>query len=378
MDDSSTEFIKKLKAELTCTVCKSRFDDPRVFPCLHTYCKKCVESLAQQKSSNADPEKPSSIVCPICNVPGPEEGAVGGLPKSPVFTNLAKLLDIYKAGESGSQLLTCENGRDSNPASVRCLDCDTYLCNICLELHKMQAYSTDHVTVMLDEIKVSGGKCLSRTSNCDQHKKELKIYCHTCAKLICDSCSTSEHHSSHEHGLVSEIQNETRKNLNNHLSSLQQLVGKAKTERDKAAALMEKHKTNVEVIHTKVDTTITRIIHLLKERQVEIHGEIDTEAKKEEDAISVDIKNAELILTRLTGSINFADRLVQSAGDSDLVSVARQTIDQCEKLKKLKIENKKTEVLEWDFDKADDHSADVKGLKVKVKLPLSHYQTEEK
>ena len=89
--------------------------------------------------------------------------------------------------------------------------------------------------------------------------------------------------------------------------------------------------------------------------------------------ISTDIKDVELILTRLVGSINFADRLVQSAGDSDLVSVAKQTIDHCEKLQKLKIENKRTEVLEWDFDKADHHSAEVGGLKVKVTLPLSHY-----
>ena len=371
MDDSSTEFVKKLEAELTCTVCRGRFDDPRVLPCLHTYCRKCVKSLAQQKSASADGEKTSTIVCPICDIPGPKEGAMGELPKSPVFTNLSKLLEIYR--ELDSQSLICESDRDSNPASGRCLDCDAYLCDSCLELHKTHASSTNHVTVTLDEIKESGGRCLSCTNNCEKHKKELKMYCRTCTKLICDSCSASEDHSSHECGLVLDIQDEARKTLNNHLSSLRQLVEKAKIEREKAAALMEKHKTNVEGIHTKVDNTIAGVIQLLKERQEEIHGEIDTEAKKEEDAISTDIKDVELILTRLIGGINFADRLVQSAGDSDLVSVARQTIDHCEKLQKLKIENKRTEVLEWDFDKADHHRAEVGGLKIKVTLPLSHY-----
>jgi hypothetical protein len=379
MDDLSTEFVKNLEAELTCDVCGERFDDPRVLPCLHTYCMKCVDSLDQQESASAEPEEKTDlkIVCPVCGVPGPKKRGEGELPKYPVFANLTKLLEIYKAGDSGlsGQSLTCENGQDSNPAGGRCLDCNVYLCNSCMELHKMRSGSSEkHVTVTLDEIKESGGRCLSRPSNCEKHKKELKLYCRTCAKLICDSCLASEadHHSSHECGLISDIQTEARKKLNDSLNSLRQLVEKAKPEKEKAAALMEKHKENVEGIHTKVDETISRVIQLLKERQKEIHGEIDAEAKKEEDAISADIKDAELILTRFAGGIGFADRLIQSACGTDLVSVARQAINQCEKLQKVKIENKKTEISEWDFDKADSHSAKVDALKVKVTLPLNY------
>ena len=378
----STEFVKKLEAELTCAVCGCRFDDPRVFPCLHTYCRKCVESLAQQKSAGADSEEKDDlkVVCPVCGVPpGPKEGCEGELPKYPFFTNVTKLLEVYKASAGLSQPLTCENGQDSNPASGRCLDCDAYLCDSCLELHKMRSSSTEkHVTVTLDEIKESGGRCLSRPRNCEKHEKELKLYCRTCAKLMCDSCSASEadHHSSHECDLVSDIQAEARKKLNDSLSSVRQLVERAKAEKQKAAVLMEKHKENVEGIHRKVDETIGGVVQLLKERQKEIHHEIDAEAKKEEDAISADINNAELTLTRLAGGIDFANRLIQSACGTDLVSVARQTIDQCEKLTTVRIENKITEISEWDFDKADSHSAKVDALKVKVTQPLNYNHME--
>ena len=384
MDNLSTELVKNLEAELTCAVCGGRFDDPRVLPCLHTYCRKCVESLAEQKSAGDDlkEETDLKIVCPVCGVPGPKEGGEGELPKYPFFANLTKLLEVYKASADDSDLsqpLTCESGQDSNPASGRCLDCDAYLCDSCLELYKMHNSSPEkHATVTLEEIKESGGRCLSRPRNCEKHEKELKLYCHTCAKLMCDSCSASEvdHHSSHDCGLVSDIQTEARKKLNDSVSSLQQLVEKAKAEKKKAAALMEKHKENVEGIHRKVDETIGRVVQLLKERQREIHGEINAEAKKEEDAISDDIKDAELTLTRLAGSIDFADRLIQSACGTDLVSVARQTINQCEKLTMVKIENKKTEISEWDFDKADSHSAKVDALKVKVTLPLNYDHME--
>ena len=140
---------------------------------------------------------------------------------------------------------------------------------------------------------------------------------------------------------------------------------------------MEKHKTNIEAIHTKVDKTIGEIIQALKARQQEIHSEVNTEAKKEEDALSADVRDAELILTRLDSGINFTDRLLQTAGDSELVSMARQTLEQCKKLEGIKIENRMTHVLEWDFDKAGRHSDKVEELKVKVKLPMNYHADHE-
>ena len=148
----SGELIKKFEAELTCAVCGERFHDPRVLPCLHTYCRKCVESLTQQKSASDEPDtKISTVVCPQCREEHtlPETGA-GKLPEFPTFFQLAMLLEVYKAGEPGSQSLTCGNGRDSNPASGRCLECDAYLCESCLELHKMQVSTRKHTTVTLD------------------------------------------------------------------------------------------------------------------------------------------------------------------------------------------------------------------------------------
>ena len=36
---------------ITCIVCQDLFDDPRLMPCSHTYCRKCIEKMA---SSNKD------------------------------------------------------------------------------------------------------------------------------------------------------------------------------------------------------------------------------------------------------------------------------------------------------------------------------------
>ena len=196
------------------------------------------------------------------------------------------------------------------------------------------------------------------------------MYCGTCSKVICDDCTKSDH-KSHKCIIVSEIQDEAGKSLEEILKNLRKLPKKAEAEKKEAASLMERQREEARAIHEKVDNTIERLVQLLKERQVEIHKEIDTQAKKEEDAISADIKEAEQLLARLDCCTGFVGRLLQTASDSDLVSMATQTIEQCEKLDGIKIENKKTSVSEWDFDEVGQHSDAIAELKVieKVQKP---------
>ena len=58
----SGELVEKIEAELTCAVCSDRFCDPKVLPCLHTYCRKCVENLAKEESPEDDSVK---VLCPL-------------------------------------------------------------------------------------------------------------------------------------------------------------------------------------------------------------------------------------------------------------------------------------------------------------------------
>ena len=37
--------IRSLYEELTCPVCLGAFTDPRVLPCLHSLCLKCIEGM---------------------------------------------------------------------------------------------------------------------------------------------------------------------------------------------------------------------------------------------------------------------------------------------------------------------------------------------
>ena len=43
---------------LFCPLCHEMFANPRLLPCLHTFCKRCLENLVVPRSS--------SLSCPAC------------------------------------------------------------------------------------------------------------------------------------------------------------------------------------------------------------------------------------------------------------------------------------------------------------------------
>jgi hypothetical protein len=51
----------KVEEHLTCSVCLKPFKDPKVLPCLHSYCHVCIVNLAKNANSN-------TINCPECRL----------------------------------------------------------------------------------------------------------------------------------------------------------------------------------------------------------------------------------------------------------------------------------------------------------------------
>ena len=51
----------KVEEHLTCSVCLEPFKDPKVLPCLHSYCHGCIVNLAKSAETN-------TINCPECRL----------------------------------------------------------------------------------------------------------------------------------------------------------------------------------------------------------------------------------------------------------------------------------------------------------------------
>ncbi|EDO30002.1 predicted protein [Nematostella vectensis] len=56
----ATSASRRLEDEVTCSICIEHFNDPRVLPCFHSFCRHCLEELALHSEGRG------KLVCPLC------------------------------------------------------------------------------------------------------------------------------------------------------------------------------------------------------------------------------------------------------------------------------------------------------------------------
>ncbi|XP_056634974.1 tripartite motif-containing protein 45 [Diorhabda sublineata] len=199
-----------------CPMCKKRFEDPRVLPCLHTVCLKCLQQLEQadlnvrydeeseesrktdeagsSKNSSAGSgylsDKPSDsstakgFYCPSC-------GTYVDIPKggvSKLLPNYLLLRKITVTSLNDNHNL-CSICTSDKSALFRCTACKLNLCDICEDVHHRQKPSLDHEVLLID-----GAKSTIKRLVCQTHpENELNVFCSSCYEVICGGCAVDKH-----------------------------------------------------------------------------------------------------------------------------------------------------------------------------------------
>ena len=143
------EALSKLDEQLTCAICLERYTDPRSLPCLHIYCKDCINRL----------EKRQHVVrCPTCRQPTrlSEKGA-STLPTSFHTGNLLELEETLKKTRESSLVRLC-HAHGNKPMDLYCETCEGHICFKCsLESHSGHRwdYADNLFTTHKEQIEAS-------------------------------------------------------------------------------------------------------------------------------------------------------------------------------------------------------------------------------
>ena len=188
--DEVEKSLLSLEKEITCAVCHDHYQQPKVLPCLHFYCKECILQLALRAGSD------QPFPCPECRKEASlPEGNVDNL-QTAVFIN--RLKDQYTQLEKAlSKEVKCEMCSTSEAiAEAFCRECNSFVCKECIELHQKIKVFLGHKIMSLDEVKkVEVKDLLTKTpmKTCQVHLKSLKMFCYSCNQLICRDCTITEH-----------------------------------------------------------------------------------------------------------------------------------------------------------------------------------------
>lgn len=169
---------------LECAVCLLRYNDPRLLPCYHTFCLRCV-------TANAG-DGVGGFACPTCRTTTPVPH--GGPQLFPVNVYMAALV---RQSEFTKQPPDCEvcTAKSTNKLLAKtrathwCLECDRQLCNSCLHVHDVLL--ADHTTSSLSK---ASSLTINKKAHCTKHPTEvLRFHCVICFTPVCRDCRLTEH-----------------------------------------------------------------------------------------------------------------------------------------------------------------------------------------
>jgi len=197
MADTKDTAAKQLNEITECPICMNVFTDPRVLPCIHTFCLDCLKRISGTVQKGPGDKLP----CPLCRKEFliPADG-INGVPKNFFLENLLQYKMMLQLGSATIVCDVCsanDEGRTGqvSTATMRCLECQDNYCDSCIKVHQFMKISRDHKLVNIDrDAETSRIKRIYSVKYCSEHtQKPLEYYCAECRTIVCVSCFVERH-----------------------------------------------------------------------------------------------------------------------------------------------------------------------------------------
>ncbi len=340
---STSQMKEEFKDEfLTCSICAEPYDDSehkaKCLPCLHTFCKSCLQKIAG---------KQSKIDCPKCRkliiFSG---GTVDSLPDNFIVENLKEYQDIF------SLEVLCGNCDDDIQAVCFCHDCGLFLCQSCSDSHEKMRSMSNHQLVTVEELQAR--KCnpmKQQLSQCKKHpKQDMTMYCRNllCKDPVCASCGLLYHQG---HDLI-----ELSVAIDNMMADLKQSSAKVNERKQEFA----EQKLTIEERKQNLTASFKEKAQEVKDITQELHNEIDSnctnalsslKAMYDTEIAKLDTCNDSLdcLTTQVTSACDFVDQYCDISYPMQLLKSESQIMNRLKELEVAKLPDTASIVTEFDF-----------------------------
>ncbi|XP_076454118.1 E3 ubiquitin-protein ligase TRIM56-like [Babylonia areolata] len=295
---------KPSNTDLECPVCHVNFQEPKILPCTHLVCRKCVVRWLSKDGSQAG--------CPLCRVAilsstpakdGDLDTLVDALP-----TDLA-ILSVIENQKVLSSPHFCAVCDGNITASAYCLQCNMKLCQSCTKGHTKIPHLQSHVIEALDTITAErlAGTCRMM---CKSHPDRLvELYCDSHQELICMQCFLTSHRHCPEVKAVTDIAQQKR-------AELKQIAAKLLKKEAKLSAEIQASKNAFKTCRKKVKDIFEDLEHLLRKRCQTLMDAI--QAEEEANTLLAGMERKRASLKAHAGMVT---NLASSAGDDAMLDM---------------------------------------------------------
>ena len=247
---------------LHCNLCSNPFSDPRLLPCLHIFCKSCLDT--QQSVQNG-----GILTCPSCYKTTTRQPS-----QLPIHLRIEKEVELSKLKQSGEAV--CDICDDNNKADSYCEECVSPICSDCVSSHQRIKLFKGHNIVSLDSAKPQ-----TPPATCGLHPKSIiKYYCFKCRSLVCSECLID--HKLHKWVSIDEAAEIEKGDLKLFLPKVEERclpINEVVVKIDSVIKIVDKNKG---LLAEELDKAVKEIISAVERRHTDLLKELDdlTIAKK--------------------------------------------------------------------------------------------------
>ena len=320
--------LEELESEITCPICQEHYTEPKVLPCLHYYCKKCILELALRTQSG------KSFHCPECRCEATlPEGGVDNL-KTAFFANRLKSKVATLQRAHGKVEVKCELCTASSNAEAFCRQCSCFICNECVQLHSKVRSFFGHKIASLEDLKHGQAKPITvmepPASKCEVHEEPFIVYCYDCFCLICQHCTIKDHRD-HKFEFTKKAAPGAKAKLLKDIQPLKDLKDELVKAEEEISLTTVTIETQKQASINNLHASFKELHNILDIREQELVEDATTIAQQKLQKLSLQEKTLSLASEELQSVVDYTERCVSLSTDNELVSMdteIRKTIQQ--------------------------------------------------
>ena len=320
--------LKRITAQLECSICLDTLTDAKLLPCFHSFCKKCLERLVVQDHDG------HTLCCPTCRRTTllPPTG-VSGLQTDFHAEGLFEIRDMLSKTKE-PQKIHCEKC-DTSIATGFCRDCGQFVCNKCAEMHQIWKEFKTHKIASFSDIQREAADLVpskKKVTYCSQHSgKKLKIYCETCGELICNDC-TIRLHQGHNYDLITDTFHRHKGEIVTSLQPVKQHLATV----NEAIQALDTRKQDIEeqrvTIEADIHKQINRLLQALEQRRTELVGQLDQLTQQKLKDLAAQKDQCELVQTQLSSCLDYVESSLKTSSEGEILAMKSTVLKQVQQI----------------------------------------------
>ena len=332
--------------DLICAVCHGEYRNPKLLPCLHTFCKNCLEKYVECIGGEYHAK------CPLCGTL--KKIKSDGLEE--LTSNFVALDFQDTCAINVNELKEASCNNCSTRAQSRCSECAVFLCVNCQSAHKNNKQSKNHNVCSLALLDLKSNHPLHTGDYCRNHAgQNLTHFCNTCDRAICNDCTFLDHPKD-RHSVVklTDVSPTQRRQLAELLSTVRQKVPFLKRTLLDIDSVLQSLPDNADAVAREIARTTENFIQTLRQRQEELLDELTKLCARKATVLYDQKSRIQSELEILENNCETTENILRNGSNSEIATVNSLVFKRLEFLRNMKLDVEADENSEFGYESGSE------------------------